>query len=474
MAAQLARYAPQVYGAVARRFGAKYGGKALSIARALRRNGPAVVEAYRAGRGVLQVNRTRYRRPGQRDAVSRPANGGSARVPGARVGVPHGLRKQRLVGVRRLKKANKAVTNKFETLGSVLTHEVYGSVTDTNCVYLGAATLVPDDVLKVVSQSLIRALFKKGGVIIRDPNRPLLEYIYGVKSAPGYAASPYQSINLIYEKYNQTSGVFTSEIINYFILSTDTLKTLSEQSVFLDVYKQISATVGNYENNRLLRIQWGYSPDNGTSTILYTFPFVKAAIDLQLLSVHLHGSCTMKMQNRSVTAGGDNDADNVDNVPIQGRQYDFNTANCVPATQEVNISQLNCSSGMNLARSVDMSTVGFKYPPAPKFFTNCVRSQTVRAAAGEMLYATNTSMNHVKDFNQFLRKLSNISTSNPTHTKHLQMGKQRLYAFEKMMRTASNENISLFYEASIRTSSFVSEGHQTTAITDFSTTETSL
>jgi len=446
-----------------------YGSQALTLAKGVQRYGPAALRNAKAA--FSQLKKVANSRA---IAAKSGPNFGRRKIPSR----PVTVRPQRLTGVRAVKRrARKAKTNVYETRGNSIIHEVYGNTSDANCVYVGATSIVPTDVLKCVTAALIRALFKKGGVILNDPNRPLYEYIYGAHNSGAMSTHYYyQSINLIYEEYDNTTGLYTGQNIAKTILNSDTLKTLSEWAGFAAAFVATSSLAPNFENRRYLRLQWGFAPDTGggTQTAQGDFPMVKASLNLQDCTIHLKGNVSLKIQNRSVNEAGDEDANDVDNVPIEGRQYDFSSACPRPATQEGNLDRIPQQTGVLLARAVDMSTSGFKAPPPPKFFVNCTRSQKVISPAGEMLTSHLSSIDNIKDFNKFLYRYASISQTGPSVTRHMGIGKHRMFAFEKVMRTASSELISVFYEASVKTQCYITEKSRSTAITDLYTDAFSL
>jgi len=143
-------------------------------------------------------------------------------------------------------------------------------------------------------------------------------------------------------------------------------------------------------------------------------------------------------------------------------------------TQEPVLNATPVATGVLLCRAAQLSTDGFKVPPPPKYFKNCSGSKNIVMTAGQMTtYRVNHSTS-VKGWNAFLLNLSYHSTSiNSTtgSTRHTHLGKMSLIALEKMMRTASTESVSLFYEASQFIASFITEKSKSYIITDFESTE---
>lgn len=437
---------------------------------------PALAPAAAAGAAAYGLYRAiRPARFNGRTGSARMGNGngrlttGSARMP--RVSGPRsGLNTATVSSIGSNAKA--PPRKQFELRGASKTKEIYGSITDPNCVYLGVASMNPVDMLQVAWMGVLRRLFFKGGVNIPDVNRPLNEYIYAAYMLAGSQGNA-SSINLIYQEYNATTGLYNTSPISVLIDPTDTLLTLASDAAFITAFQAVSATTGNFENRQYLRVNWGYAALD-ISAPSASYPIVLASVDLNDLTIFSTGQAHVKIQNRSVNRAGEDDADAIDNVPVHGKCYDLNDIYPITNTQEAALNITPVATGVLLCRAAQCSTDGFKVPPPAKYFKNCSGSKNIVMTAGQM---TTYRVNHsttVKGWNAFLLNLSYHSSSiNSTTggTRHTHLGKMSLVSLEKMMRTASTENVSLFYEASQFIASYCVEKSKSYIITDFDSTE---
>jgi len=363
------------------------------------------------------------------------------------------------------------------TTGSSLTREVYGNVADTDCVYLGISSVPADDGIPLIIQAIYRKLFKKGGVDIPDPNRPLLEYLYLGTST--FSAIEYykDSITLVYQKYDAATGLFyAANTISINIAETDTLASLCANAAMLAEFQKVSSGQGGDANTVLVRMTWGYTPDNGDIVAPGKFPTVKASLDLQRCKFHLRGVSEIKFQNRTVSVAGENDAESIDNVPIKGKYYFLKNPYPLTSTQEVKMQGPDLASGVMLARATDMSTDGFKVPPPSGYFTNCEKSGSVQVGPGEIKTVKVMSYNETLGCTKFLQKFNYYGQGSPTPyvSRNQGVGKMIIFAFEKLMRTASSESVKVFYESSQKIACFVTEHPTTHILTNFESTSKSL
>lgn len=363
---------------------------------------------------------------------------------------------------------------KFSTLGASRTREVFGNLTDASCCYAGFSSLVPSDVLIVSWAGVLRSLLRKAKIVIPDMNRPLKEYLYALTPGIYTNFDLFRAyINVIFQEYNATTGVYNDAPISVEILSTHTLLSLASEAAFQNAFNVVSSITGNFENRRYIRVNLAFLPADEGAIITNNYPLVLASLDLDDCTIHLGTSAKVAIQNRSVNREGEDDVEAIDAVPVMGKYYDLSNIYPVTNTQEATLNGLRVDTGVLLTRSSEMSTDGFKLPPPSGYFKNCIKSGSLQFTPGTIMKFTVCHNTSVKGWNKFLLSYSRQSTSIASTgvTRHTNLGKMRLVALEKAMRTTSAQPISLFYESQIKMASYSISQTHSSMITDHELTE---
>jgi len=176
---------------------------------------------------------------------------------------------------------------------------IAGSLTDNwQSVLLAHANYGKGQLTKVLAYSLLKAGLAKCNIDVYNP--------YDVVNTSGRTLT-------FYIAYKTTPTALTFSFVNTIITDTTTF-----QAVANDLETKILTITGTNTTPILCQLRIEYS--------LVATPAIPAAqialLDLKRTKVELYSKSSFKMQNRSVTVAGDNEADDVDNVPLYGKQYD--------------------------------------------------------------------------------------------------------------------------------------------------------
>lgn len=161
----------------------------------------------------------------------------------------------------------------------------------------------------------------------------------------------------------------------------------------------------------------------------------------------LHGcKSTMKIQNRTINSAGNDETDDVDNVPLYGKSYEGN-GNFMKYRTNSTFSAENVMIGLNPNTSkignISINYAAFQTgkasnplaePPKPSQLINVKRSGKCHLDPGEI----KTSVLHHTirmGLNTLLRKLFIINeTTEFTIRNDLKLGNYRIFALEKMLK----------------------------------------
>ncbi len=386
-------------------------------ARALPYVGPALA-AVEAGNALVQM----ARRPGGRRIASK--------VRGKYVG--------------RFKKSTKKRTKKlikFLNNGFVDTEEICGTIEDPDCVYIQHGTVDASKHIIMCLKALLRKLLKKA----IGWNAGSADDVFPVEQSTGNANA--LKFELVIQ--NEVTGGLTK----YACESTaggafNTINKVASFSDF-DVALRKWAT-GSY-------IEGAVNVERPIYLRCYMVDYaplapdfrLQAQIDLRTENMHVYVKSEIKIQNRSVSATGGEQADDVSNCPLVGYKYDFNSG--TPITRQDGafiLSVTGASSGVNLVRAAELPT-SFREPPLPGVFLKCSKAAKIRLNPGDVKNSSIVFKSRMK-FLDYIKKVGfNYPTynANPLLWKNLKpIGKCQLYAMEDLINVNLNEVIRVGYE----------------------------
>lgn len=169
-------------------------------------------------------------------------------------------------------------------------------------------------------------------------------------------------------------------------------------------------------------------------------------LDLARSTVEFFVKSSLKLQNRTVNTAGNDESDDVDNVPLYGKKYDIKGNYCVIREQYINPDIANLA---NTANYISQASAGLAEPVTRNLVKYSSATGKAHLDPGEI----KTSVLNFKgryDVNRLLSYLGSGSVASNI----LNIGKARFFIFEKMLKalaTADVTSIKLAYETDIKT-----------------------
>jgi len=336
----------------------------------------------------------------------------------------------------RFKKGRKNRTNVsiYANKGILLTSEVGGTVTDPDCVYIAHTAC---DVEKVITESidaLFRKLFEKAGFMVTNLDDRVAHV--GITDAKDWTV-----------QLTEVAGQTGVESVNtqYVTVAASTVKTIATQ--FYGAFKSFSAgqtytgSGAAATDTRLYRLIL-YTQDYNV-TLAPTF---HCSLNLKDEMLHMYGCSEIKIQNRTLSADGGTDEDNVSSNPLIGRNYLFSS---MPRTRDKSAFPLNAipvNQGVQLTRAGQLTNnQAWKEPPDPVMFTNCRKSAKIRLEPGDIKWSKLVSKKRM-NFLDFLERIRLQSGITPAFNVYNSIFPSEIFAFEDIINVNGSQNISCAYE----------------------------
>lgn len=326
-------------------------------------------------------------------------------------------------------------TDKCADQGVVYNVENGDVISDTrNVTYLAHSTMPAITVAYVCFGSMFKNLLRKVGLKIKNWDVPLLEQ-------GGYPA-------IIRMHFKGRDG----NTITLQDFPVSLTKTLSE--LVIDCHNFFLArSNANTQPQQFLRLQFLYN-----IAALSSASIVEAELDLTNVSFEIVSDSHFKIQNRTVTSSTKTNADDVDNVPIYGKSFDFKTNSTIYRDYSrpgaTGTAAITTQGFYGVLRTTplpsDTDTKLYEEVPLATQFLGVKHVQSAHLDPGEI----KTSV--MKDAAKLsLAKLISVIYSNAPNTgfdfnfKQSWIGKTRLFAFEKMIdsvATTTENAFKLAYE----------------------------
>lgn len=249
--------------------------------------------------------------------------------------------------------------NYYSRYGVTDTTEVSGTISDDQCVYIGHSSFSPVRMFEAAMQSMYRKLYT-------------IAIGYDVCSASDVV--PYKDGqsdgNTIHLSWRDEDGVMSSMY-----------QSIGLGASIAQLGQMSFSITGAIRNMAILRRtpQRIWVVDNSTN-------LQRASLDLTRLKFDYMFKSEMKIQNVTIPTTTDNEMDDVNNVPLVGRTYEFSgwspMMNGLAAPNGTKLALVNDLQGVTLVRGMEMGVDGMLEPPPSSVFTNCVKSQKVRVQPG--------------------------------------------------------------------------------------------
>jgi len=329
------------------------------------------------------------------------------------------------------------------------TSEITGLVADPDCVYIGHSTTSGHKLLTLFLQATLRKLFKKAAnwtcTNVTDP----------IRGYEGFG----DGWRLILVVTDQQTGVATE--YSYDTTTTDTIYRICG-----DTAVGVAPSFANLYNFWVNYLGSGTGAAAGsmqqpTRLMLYRKEvnitnFWQFCGDIYFPDEHinLYVKSELKMQNRTLSAAGSPDAEDVSNNPVIGKSYEFSTG--APRTKVEGCQLINGvvdSTGAITVRAAEFIATNvaasqiMKEPPEARIFYNVVKTGSVRLEPGDIKKDVITFKVKMQAY-KFFERLDwrYYSGSIGTAKSMKSMGKSSLFAFEDLINVNLTQNINVAYE----------------------------
>lgn len=321
---------------------------------------------------------------------------------------------------------------RFERLGTAINYE-YSTVYDTagnQTAVIAHSNLPGYHVTRSIVGTILKALFKKVGWFVTSWS----DKVQGLLQA---------NDEIVLAFHRATGGL---ETISYSIVAADVLldfDNLVTQVLtlcFAEIFTVLVSNPNLLATNNVAFQEISYNPTA-------TNNFTRAKLSLANVKFSLYLKSDLKMQNRSITVETNNEADDVDNVPIYGKAYDAKGTGVrlkQPRLYLAAVPQDNAPPNFNLNVGLQNgvrllaggTNTGTLEPWQRKQFYDCTREQNVGLAPGEI--KTSQIIDVVKVSLDYIMKstyqLSDTNTGGLFEAfPKIRVGRVRMFIFERVI-----------------------------------------
>jgi len=176
---------------------------------------------------------------------------------------------------------------------------------------------------------------------------------------------------------------------------------------------------------KLRFIQLRYDPNGSGSQ------WRRVQIDCENLKVRIESKSALKIQNRSINSVGNDEEDDVDNVPLYGRSYSGKgTGTTIIGGGEQPPSGQSLFGDASTGMILLDGTANLREPMLPYAAIDAKRSAKAKLDPADIKTSVLTDKFTI-GVNKLLTLMGNVSGTNPKS----RIGKFRVFAFEKMIET---------------------------------------
>lgn len=344
------------------------------------------------------------------------------------------------------------IKKEFLMKGMTDTSETHGLIDDPNCCFIMHSAIAYKRAIKIMSRALARKLFVKAGF---NPTT-------SVETIPLFGAQADSLSMTIFDQNRNTLATYAATGTGNCTVA-EFASTIEGQ---LLTYTNQPAP----SNDKKVPV-WIYLFQDPSDTVIASDNLITlSSLCLYDEVLNLMCSSDMKIQNRSNSASGTSNIDDVSNNPLVGRSYNFNY---LPRAYTAGLDFFNSVSsqdGVKLLRAQEFSvTTGGDYmkePPIPKTFRNCKTSSKIRLEPGQI---KNYTIKEVVRKN-ILKWLEAIAFNNESQVTRLNCP-VNLIALEDVINVNEEQLITLAYECQKEISVHFVTKKKVVMLTDFISSE---
>lgn len=372
-------------------------------------------------------------------------------------------------GVGRFKKP-KVVKQNFESKclrrGYHSTTEKFGTVADSDCVFIYHSNYDQQKISRVLVAALFRTLFRKAGIEIGNQEAELP--LTGYNDSSGF--------KIVYTRRNPLDGtlstwdLFTADNDNFERVVDRAFSATGMGNHFISIMQNDNSAMIGYTEPYSLTL---YQPDQGAVSTAYR---LAANMMLQDEMVYLQTSSAIMVQNRtqgSAAGSSELSADRVDNQPLKGMLYQFKNGDPRLANNHWRVAgsgiEDNKDTVYGTGDGTGMRTFGgtniqsrpgqplMTEPPNPKIWRNVEKASKIYLDPGFMKKSKISTF--IKNrLPELLRKLS-VAYPGQTHMflnayNGLRSCKSQIIALEETLRTPTANLITCLFEGELKVGAY--------------------
>lgn len=333
------------------------------------------------------------------------------------------------------KGSNKKPESQFANKGIVRISEVIGTVSDPDCVYITHTAIDGYKLVEVAVQALVRKLFEKLGYRIANVDT-ILGHI---------SISDAKDWQVELTTVNQKTGV---ETVNSTFVTTIASTVRTVAAAFITPFMLFSSGsttapgVGAAGNDSRLSRFILYGQDFNITRQ----PVFECELRLEDEIMCVYGVSDLKIQNRTLSANGSSDTNDIANNPLLGRSYIFSNIPKMRDRTAFLLNSIPIANGVQLVRATQIANTTFKEPPLPQLFTNCKKSGVVRLEPGD-IKNSRCSFKKNMSFLTFLEKIKLQYGTGGEFLSYQSMFPSEMFALEDLINVNIAQNISCAYES---------------------------
>ena len=308
--------------------------------------------------------------------------------------------------------------DKYILKGAVSTVETGGLVTDRrNVTWLGHSTMPAFYALQTAWAAIIKTLLARKGLRVKNWTDQILPT---TGSPNGYRVTVYVKM------------LDGDAPLPYIVDLTVTSTLLTMANGFIANFAPITGTPvipQQFISIHLAKYDGTYTDD--------------VSMDMNGLMINLFGKSHYRIQNRTVNTSSNDQSNDVDNVPVEGKSYDFKSnGGLFKDYSEGGISTspgLTCAAAQGVfpipGRSADPSadqTTMYDDVPSAKLLVGVKKVMALHLDPGDIKTSVLYS-NEYMAFNKLYSVLYNRGLTSVSENKRTWLGKSRFFAFEKMI-----------------------------------------
>lgn len=327
---------------------------------------------------------------------------GGSKMRVKRTSSTYGVSAGKIRKVKKIKRRYRKKMRKYVFNGVEKTTEAFKNEGTTGqAITFAHGTFVRDQVLEMAWKAVVKKFFEQQKVYINDWND---------------VATP----------YNAADWRFVISFINNGVGNSIAL-AMTTLTKYVDIIFWLGDTARPW-NNHGLNIELDTMQITSNVTFEYR-PF--ALLNLRRTKIHFEIKSSMKMQNRTINSTGNNESDDVDNVPLVGKIYQFKGTGLVrPKTTGDSQVYINDSTGY----ITPIEFGNYREPIDGLYYDKIKRQGKIKLEPGQIKTSVLTQKGTMFFSTLLNRCVEKFNNSNPK----LEYGKCRAFTLEKMIDTLAD------------------------------------